>query len=80
MTREWFAGSRVMGMARSASARPRTRRATVGLEELEYRLSLSAYSAGAVLTPALNPQPLPPGRLAPKSSTSDRACAWSRRR
>jgi hypothetical protein len=45
-------------MVRSGSARPRRRRASPGLENLEHRLSLSSYRAGP---PDLNPQPLPPG-------------------
>ena len=66
MTRNLIAtASRALGIVRPTSARCRQSRATVCLERLEYRLSLSTYSAGAVLTPALNPQPLPPGRVAP---------------
>ena len=62
MTRNWIAtASRTLGMVRSGSARPRRRRTRPCLENLEYRLSLSSYSAGPM---DLNPQPLPPGFMA----------------
>jgi hypothetical protein len=65
MTRNWIAmASRTLRMARTESARPRRHRTSPCLENLEHRLSLSSYSAGAVLGAHLNPQPLPPEKFA----------------
>jgi hypothetical protein len=48
MTRNWIAtASRALGIVSGNSARPSRRQcASLGLENLEYRLSLSAVSAG----------------------------------
>lgn len=61
MTRRWIASvSRTLKMDRPGSARARRHGAAPCLEDLEYRLSLSSYSAGGFVGPDLNPQPLPP--------------------
>jgi hypothetical protein len=61
MTRNWIATvSRTLRMDRSGSARGRRCRTSLCIENLEHRLSLSSYSAGGLVGPDLNPQPLPP--------------------
>jgi hypothetical protein len=71
MTRDWItAASRRLRMVRSGSARTRRHHKALSLENLEHRLSLSSYSAGAVVGADLNPQPLPPNK-APMMR-----CAW----
>jgi hypothetical protein len=66
MTRNLIAtASRALGMVRSTSRRPARHRAAFRLESLEYRLSLSSVSTGGVAPADLNPQPLPPGFMAP---------------
>ncbi len=64
MTRNWIAAaSRRLRMVGSGSARVRRHHTALSLENLEHRLSLSSYSAGAVVGVQLNPQPLPPHEL-----------------
>jgi len=64
MTRNWIdTASRTLRMIRSGSARSRRHRTSPCLENLEQRLSLSSFSAGRVVGPDLNPQPLPPRRF-----------------
>jgi hypothetical protein len=61
MTRNWIATAyHTLRMGRSESTRPCRHRTSPCLENLEHRLSLSSYSAGGVVGPDLNPQPLPP--------------------
>jgi hypothetical protein len=61
MTRNWVTTmSQTSRITRSGSSTARRRRTGLCIENLEHRLSLSSYSAGGVVGPALNPQPLPP--------------------
>ena len=61
MTRNWITTvSQTLRITRSGSSTARRRRTGLCIENLEHRLSLSSYSAGGVVGPALNPQPLPP--------------------
>jgi hypothetical protein len=61
MSRNWIATvSEILRITRSGSSTARRRPTGLCIEYLEHRLSLSSYSAGGVVGPALNPQPLPP--------------------
>jgi hypothetical protein len=65
MTRDWIAtASRTFGMVRSRSARPRQRRSSLRLENLEHRLSLSSFSVGGGSDVDLNLEILRPGYTA----------------
>ncbi len=66
MARNWIAtASRALGIVRADSARQRRQGTSLVLENLEYRLSLSSYSAGAILTPAIKNGPVVPQDLNP---------------
>jgi hypothetical protein len=61
MTRNWITTvSQALRITRSGSSTARRHRTGLCIENLEHRLSLSSCSAGGVVGPALNPQPLPP--------------------
>jgi hypothetical protein len=65
MLRTWIARvSRTSSLARPGSTGRRRPRAAPRFEDLEDRLSLSSTSAGGIVAPDLNPQPLPPFRSA----------------
>jgi hypothetical protein len=62
MALSWIVtASRNLLTVASDSGRPRRHRASLSLESLEQRLSLSSVVPGKVTPADLNPQPLPPG-------------------
>jgi hypothetical protein len=64
MTRNWItSASLIVRMVQPGSVRRQRRSASLRVENLEHRLSLSTFAGGAVVAD-LNPQPLPPRRFA----------------